>query len=464
MAPGSPPKSVPLRSVDIMRFGRRLLAPAVASILAVSALSLSLNSVSVAATGKTENLVLALAWSGPTNLIATMRAIVADYNRTHPGVHWTVVYNYSEEKLLSDIAANRAPAADMLITTQFVPTLAAKGAIQNLTPYIQKAHLQMSQFTPASLYSNSLLGVQYALPFFEDTYGLYYNKTLFAQAGIKAPPTTLQQLAADAKLLTKVGANGQYTQLGFNPSIMPYFLEAYLYGGRYATPSGTVTADSPGVVKGNAWLASIWKQYDPTKVSKFLSSNAGAAASLDPFTAGKVGMDISGEWYMPTIAQEAPHLDYGVAPIPYPAGMSQYAGAGSVGGNPMVIPENSPAPAQAWDLIEWLSTTGERIGTQAQYFPSISAVPALKALVNSPAAQKIAGPKMAFFWKYSASKNVIPFPPVPDESTYTAALSEQVQDALLGTESMQAALEKVQAQVAPIVAADLAAWKATRGQ
>ena len=92
------------------------------------------------------------------------------------------------------------------------------GAIQPLQPDISSSKLNLDQFTPASLYSNTYLGAQYALPFFEDTYGLYYNKTLFQKAGIAGPPTTLSQLAADAKKLTITGPNGQYTQLGFEPT------------------------------------------------------------------------------------------------------------------------------------------------------------------------------------------------------------------------------------------------------
>jgi multiple sugar transport system substrate-binding protein len=440
---------------------RRWALPA---LFALACTVASAGSVATAQAASTRNLVFTLAWSGPTGLIQTMDAIVNDYNKTHAGdgVHWTVEANYDEQKLLAAVAAGDPPAASMMGTTAYVPTYAAKGAILNLTSYIKKSKLNLNQFTYTSLYSNSLLGVQYALPFFEDTYGLYYNKTLFAEAGIKNPPTTLQQLAADARKMTKTGANGQYTQLGFNPSSIEdeYEVQGLLYGGRYASPSGVVTLDSAAVLKGNQWLVNFFHAYDPTKLERFLSSNAGAASTLDPFTAGKVAMDVSGEWYMPTIAQEAPHLDYGVAPIPYPAGEPQFGGAGSVGGNPMVIPKGSSDPQAAYNLIEWLTTTGEEIGAQPKYYQYIQAVPALKSLVVNG---KLAGnPKMAFFWRYSAGKNVVSFPPVPDEITYLTDMDNALQKAELGKISLDAAFQQVQAQVAPIVAGDLAAWRASQ--
>jgi multiple sugar transport system substrate-binding protein len=78
----------------------------------------------------------------------------------------------------------------MLDTTNLVATMATTAAILPLQPYISNSKLNLNQFTPASLYSNTYLGAQYAQPFFEDTYGLYYNKTFFQKAGIASPPTT----------------------------------------------------------------------------------------------------------------------------------------------------------------------------------------------------------------------------------------------------------------------------------
>ena len=408
------------------------------------------------AAGKPVQLVMAMRWSTP-GLISTMTSILNVYNRTHPGVHWTLVPNYPHVKLLAAIAAGTPPSVDMLNTTILVPSFAAQGAIKSLVPYIRQSHFNLGQFTKPSLLSNSLVGVQYAMPYFEDTYAMYYNKALFAKAGIKSPPTTLQQLMADSRKLTVEGTNGQYTQLGF----LPEFASAEaLYGGNYATSSGRVTADAPAVVRGIGWLVNFWHAYGPAKVQRFISGNGGAADTLNPFTAGKVAMAIFGEWFLPTIAQESPHLKYGVAPIPYPAGMPQYKNSGSVGGNPLVIPTGAKDPEAAWQLIAWLSTTGETLGVEPRYFKNIMAVPALKKLVNNP---KLAGsPQMAFFWRYSEGKNIIPFPDVPDALTYAIDLNNGIQLAELGKESVQKALAYVQAQVAASVASDLKAWR--RGQ
>ncbi len=174
-----------------------------------------------------------------------------------------LVENVTEEKLLAEEAAGDAPSVAMLNTTNLVATMATTAAILPLQPYISSSKLAMNQFTPASLYSNTYLGAQYALPVFEDPYGLYYNKTLFHKAGITSPPVTLSQLATDAKKLTITGPNGQYTQLGFEPT-MPKELEGYLFGGQWANGAGQVTATSPLTEKGVEWLVSMEKMFDPS--------------------------------------------------------------------------------------------------------------------------------------------------------------------------------------------------------
>jgi len=400
------------------------------------------------------NLVMAVRWTGaPARAVTTLLQI---YQKSHPGVHVTLQQGVTSQKLLAQIAAGNPPNVAMLNTTNYVPTFAAKGAILYLKPFIQKSHLNLSEFTPASLYSNSLLGYQYAMPFFEDTYGLYYNKTLLAKAGIHQPPHTLEQLMVDARKTTIMGKNGQYEQLGFEPGF-PKSSEAYLFGGRWASPSGQLMATSPAVVKGETWLAKYWSKFGPNKVERFISSNAGASSSLDPFTSGKVAMMISGEWYMPNIIQEAPHMQYGVAPIPYPARYPQFAGAGSVGGNPLVIPKGATNVQAAWNLIDWMATTGEKLGVKPHLFSEILAVPALKSLVND--AKLAPNPQMAFFWKYSEGRNVIPFPAIPDSSPLAAAMDTNMQLADLGKESVKQALQGVQSQYASMISSDLSTWR-----
>lgn len=154
-----------------------------------------------------EQLTLAIARTGTQ--AAGAPPLLAIYIKENPQVHWNLVENVTEEKLLAEEAAGDAPSAAMLDTTNLVATMATSDAILPLQPLITASKLNMSQFTEASLYSNTYLGAQYAPRFFEDTYALYYNKTLFKRAGIASPPVTLSQLVAEAVKLSITGSNGQ---------------------------------------------------------------------------------------------------------------------------------------------------------------------------------------------------------------------------------------------------------------
>ncbi|GAA3104664.1 ABC transporter substrate-binding protein [Pseudonocardia yunnanensis] len=398
-----------------------------------------------------EQLTMAIAWTGTQ--AAGIPPLLKIYNQEHPNVHWNLVENVNEQKLLAEEAAGDAPSVAMLDTTDLVASMATSGAILPLQSYISSSKLDVNEFTPASLYSNSYLGAQYALPFFEDTYALYYNKTLFAKAGIAQPPTTLSELAADAGKLSITGPDGQYTQLGFEPT-MPKQLEGYMFGGNWADASGQVTATNPLTVKGAQWIVDTEKQLDPSKVQRFMAGSSGAVSTLDPFASGKVAMDVSGEWFMPTILQQSPNMDFGVAPIPYPDGEPQYSGTGSVGGNPLVVLKGTQDADAAWNLIDWLATTGQEIATKTPpVYHDIYSVPALKSLVSN--AQLAPTPQMAFFWQYSGGKNIHPFPPVPGATTYLNAITSAVQQAQLTPTSVSSALQQVQSQYGPLVAGQI---------
>ena len=235
---------------------------------------------------------------------------------------------------------------------------------------------------------------------------------------------------------------------------MPKELEGYLFGGHWASSTGQVTATSPRTEKGVQWLVNMEKMLNPSKVQRFLAGASGAASSLDPFASGTVGMDVSGEWFMPTIIQQSPHLNFGAAPIPYPAGEPQFADTGSVGGNPLVILKGAQDVKAAWDLIDWLATTGQVMATKSPtLFHDIYSVPALKSLVND--ASLAPTPQMAFFWKYSGEKNIQPFPPVPDATSYLDAITSAVQDAEVTNVSVQKALQQVQDQYGPLIAQEI---------
>jgi arabinogalactan oligomer/maltooligosaccharide transport system substrate-binding protein len=147
-----------------------------------------------------------------------------------------------------------------------------------------------SDFVAGPLNTTKYDGKSYAVPSVTDTLGLLYNKDLFAKAGITAPPTTWDEMVADAaKVKAKVpGVAGTY----MNPDA--YFLLPFLFGegADLADPAAKkVTVNSPAAVKA---VTEAKKIYDTSSL-KIDFANAYDNMQTS-FKTGKVAMLIQGPW------------------------------------------------------------------------------------------------------------------------------------------------------------------------
>ena len=100
----------------------------------------------------------------------------------------------------------------------------------DLAPYLKRDKIDINLFPKPVQYYTQSAGTRCAMPMLADTYGLYYNKALFAKAGITSPPKTVAELAADAKKLTTRKPNGALDVVGFDPYIVLYESAAAHFG------------------------------------------------------------------------------------------------------------------------------------------------------------------------------------------------------------------------------------------
>src|SRR5207248_2370657 len=178
----------------------------------------------------------------------------------------------------------------------------------DLNPYLKADGIDMAKIAPpAATKYTAYQGDQCSLPLETDAYGLYYNKDLFAKAGIAGPPKTLAELAADAKKLTQYNPDGSIKVAGFDP--LSDFYESYaIYYGNYwnaqwydANGQSTLATD-PTWQQVFGWDKSMVAQYGPDghqKLEQFLASLGGANSEwsgANAFESGRVAMMIDGEW------------------------------------------------------------------------------------------------------------------------------------------------------------------------
>jgi multiple sugar transport system substrate-binding protein len=289
---------------------------------------------------------------------------------------------------------------------------------------------------------------------------LYYNKDDFRAAGLNPnkPPTTIAQLEADAAKLTVKNSDGSYKRLGFVPRPLRNDI-ANLWGGTFVSPDGKkITSTDPNTVASTQWMVTYWRHYGPSKIIANTVST-----SNDPrndFINNRVAMFIGGEYYLAQIYQDKPNLNFDVAPIPYLESKPQFANSGTLGGNPLLIPKGSRNVDAAWDLVKWFATTGSLQvlkDPKNLYVADIDAVPALKVQAEQPSLTAGAFPKMMLkFWRYSAGKNIHPWPSSLVSDELTTTYYNEVQNAVMGKETAQQAMQAVRDKVQPDLDAALA--------
>src|SRR6478672_717271 len=149
--------------------------------------------------------------------LSVFKKVAAEYDKSHPNVTVDVLGSINDDKIVAAIRAGNAPDVASSFNSYDVGVYCGTGGWIDLAPLLKQSHISTTQFPPATNYYTQFRGKRCALPLLADTYGLYYNKKLFAAAGIKRPPRTVSELTADAKKLTKRDASGKIKVAGLDP-------------------------------------------------------------------------------------------------------------------------------------------------------------------------------------------------------------------------------------------------------
>jgi raffinose/stachyose/melibiose transport system substrate-binding protein len=162
--------------------------------------------------------------------------------------------------------------------------------------------------------------------------GIAYNKEFTDAAGMTEPPATweeLLQLMADIKDTSDVAPFYDNTL-----QEIPMSLQALLG----SSIAGDTSVDQQ-IFDGEATFAEIWTEpvetWDEPYQEGLISTDVMGLSGdqvIDEFVNGRVAMVATGPWYVPTIREGAPDMDFGYMPIPAPEGQESYLpGAASPG-------------------------------------------------------------------------------------------------------------------------------------
>ncbi len=158
-------------------------------------------------------------WHGFTgdNEVNAFNAAVARFHAKFPNITVNSVKGQDDDKITKAISGGDPPDVALSFTTDNVGKFCATGAWQDLTGLMKDSGVSTSEFNPASMQYTQFDGKRCALPLLQDVYGLYYNKTMLAQAGYTSPPKTISELTAMTKKLTTFNPDGSIKTAGFIP-------------------------------------------------------------------------------------------------------------------------------------------------------------------------------------------------------------------------------------------------------
>lgn len=354
---------------------------------------------------------------------SAMEPLLAKFEVENPGFRVALVqlrWQEGPEQIQAAALAGKEPDLCEMGST-WMPRWLASGRLADWSAGVADLRPALRGWEMATL-GDAIYGV----PWVVGTRALFYNKTLFAQAGLDSthPPETWSQLRDAAERIQKLGGgvHGFGVQSGERNVLFKKFMPfAWGNGGTILSDDlRTATFDSP----------------ENREALDFYSSlrEVGLMAHQDTldraFKAGKLGLEISGAWLIHSIPRDASALRYGVALVPRPDD-ERGTHASFAGGEVLVSFQRSRHKAEALTLARFLVRPDNAL--------------ALAKAAQSVQPAAIAADTMGYYRQHPEEQTMIrqfetavPTPNHPAWVEMEAAIEDQIQRALLGKPSAQA--------------------------
>lgn len=369
---------------------------------------------------------------------------IAEFEEEHPGVTLNWIDRSGSE--LPTYYQTQLATGNPPDVTDFQGTVwygyAADGVLMDLSSRMEQDSEMNSRFDEDVLnVGGRFQGSLYAIPHYAASTVLFYNKPMFEEAGLDGPPQTMEELISNARTLTR-GQTSGFITLNFDWEFWPLFRAS---GVRILNEDGTAAAfntpegvrvltqlrdlTAEGVIDEVAWTGR-WNE--PNGMF-----GAGNAAMLHAHINAQRAFRSQSEW-----ASDPENV--GVAPFPGEWSVPNY--------HSFTVYSDTDVPDLAWDFLklvtneEWNIKYGVDIGT----LPSNNA--ALEQLLNDASFAE-ENPLLARM--FEVNQSVSDHLCCTTGSEYDAEIKEavysNVQQAVLGQKSPQAALADAERRVNQIL-------------
>ena len=294
-------------------------------------------------------------------------AIQTAWKKDHPEITLDLqplpIANYADK--FTSAALGGTPPDILDLDVGMLSSIASKGLLQPMGDFITSEKIDKSAYASAVWEASTFKGVQYGLPDHAYSSFLYYNKTLFDNAGVPYPTSDWDYAAflADAQKLTGNGVSGfgMAADLSDPANAMDFIAQCvWGHGGDFFNKDQTTaTINSDQAIAGLTYWADLYTKYHVVPSG---TPNFTVTRDVVPlFEAGKVAMVSQGAQLITEFAKH-PDVKYGMVTLPDKVNRG--------GGWTMGIPVGAKNPDAAKVFLKWFADAN-RQGTLMPTTPGI---------------------------------------------------------------------------------------------
>ncbi|MCI9174231.1 MAG: sugar ABC transporter substrate-binding protein [Lachnospiraceae bacterium] len=294
--------------------------------------------------------------------VDAQQAAVDKFNEAHDDIEVTLEAYGGEfdTKISAGMGSNDMP--DVMYMWNYP---AYSQGLEPLDSYIEKEGEDYKKNFYDTLWNyNSYDGSTYGIPIGFTTHALFYNKDIFAEAGIDEPTNdwTWEDVKTASKTITEKCDGKKGFSFQMKPD--PYDYEMYLWS------NGTAYVDENGGLEGNLnsdKAKEVFQMFQD--MEKDGSAVATEKSGTDEFRAGNTGMYVYGSWSINTLKEDG--VNFGVVNIPSFGSQPSISILSSSG---ISMSKDSKNKEAAWEFIKfWTSEemNKERIGMELPVLYSV---------------------------------------------------------------------------------------------
>lgn len=253
--------------------------------------------------------------SGEAEEVAVYRTLISSYEKDNPGANIKLVEVADKDDHLQKLATSFSagdPPDVFLINFREYAQFVTRGAIEPAGPLVEDQGTDLADYYEQPLEAFTFDGELQCMPQNISSLVVYYNKTLFRQASLDAPPAgwTFEDMRAAAHALTEGDVRG----LGIEPNIIRLAPFIWSAGGEVVDDLAAPTRFTLETPEARRAVQSI---IDLVREDQVVPTEEEVAAQdLETrFAAGKLGMFLSSRRDTP-VFREVTELKWDVAQLP----------------------------------------------------------------------------------------------------------------------------------------------------